>query len=99
MVMLDYLLRFIEEDAPNGDITSDAVIPEIICDAIIRAEQGGIIAGLEEASTLFSHFGVSVTHWQMTGIPFVRIVPSFHSKGMQKRFCSSKGPPSTSSEE
>jgi nicotinate-nucleotide pyrophosphorylase (carboxylating) len=62
MVMLDYLLRFIEEDAPNGDITSNAIIPEIICDAIIRAEQGGIIAGLEEASTLFSHFGVSVTH-------------------------------------
>ena len=41
MVMIDYLLRFIEEDAPNGDITSDAVIPEIICEAIIRAEQGG----------------------------------------------------------
>jgi len=62
MVMLDYLLRFIEEDAPNGDITSNAVIPEIICDAIIRSEQEGIIAGLEEASTLFSHFGVSVKH-------------------------------------
>jgi nicotinate-nucleotide pyrophosphorylase (carboxylating) len=29
---------------------------------VIQAEQDGIIAGIEEASTLFSHFGVNVTH-------------------------------------
>lgn len=62
MVVLDYLLQFIEEDAPAGDVTSAAIIPDITCNAVIRAEQEGIIAGLEEASTLFSHFGVSVTH-------------------------------------
>ena len=62
MVKLDYLLRFIEEDAPSGDLTSAAVIPDICCNAVIRAEQAGIIAGLEEASILFSHFGVCVTH-------------------------------------
>jgi len=65
--MLDYLLQFIKEDAPNGDITSAAVTPEIACDAIIRAEQEGIIAGLEEASALFSHFGVSVTSIAVDG--------------------------------
>jgi len=62
MVVLDYLLQFIEEDAPAGDVTSDAVIPDITCDAVIRAEQDGIIAGLNEAGELFSHFGVSVTY-------------------------------------
>ena len=60
MVLPDYLLRFIEEDAPNGDITSAAIVPDITCNAVIRAEHEGIIAGLEEASSLFSHFGVSV---------------------------------------
>jgi nicotinate-nucleotide pyrophosphorylase (carboxylating) len=62
MVVVDYLLQFIDEDAPNGDETSVAIIPDITCNAAIRAEQEGIIAGLEEASMLFSHFGVSVTH-------------------------------------
>jgi nicotinate-nucleotide pyrophosphorylase (carboxylating) len=62
MVLLDYLLQFIEEDAPSGDLTSAAIIPDITCNAVIRAEQDGIIAGLEEASLLFSHFGVSVRH-------------------------------------
>ena len=58
MVPLQYLLRFIEEDSPFGDITSDAVIPEKTCRAVIRAEQEGIIAGIEEASALFTHFGI-----------------------------------------
>ena len=65
--MLNYLLRFIEEDAPIGDVTSAAVIPDITCDAVIRAEQDGIIAGLEEAAELFSHFGVSVKHLAKDG--------------------------------
>jgi nicotinate-nucleotide pyrophosphorylase (carboxylating) len=67
MVILDYLLRFIEEDAPSGDITSAAVIPDITCNAVIRAEQAGIIAGLKEVSILFSHFGVSVKHLAKDG--------------------------------
>ncbi len=67
MVLLDYLLQFIKEDAPFGDVTSAAIIPDISCNAVIRAEQEGIIAGLEEASTLFSHFGVSVTHLAKDG--------------------------------
>jgi nicotinate-nucleotide pyrophosphorylase (carboxylating) len=58
MVPIQYLLRFIEEDSPFGDVTSDAVIPESTCRAVIRAEQGGIIAGIAEASSLFAHFGI-----------------------------------------
>ena len=58
MVPIQYLLRFIEEDSPFGDITSDAVIPDISTRAVIRAEQEGIIAGIAEARALFAHFGV-----------------------------------------
>jgi len=60
MVSLDYLLQFIHEDAPFGDATSDAIIPDISCHAVIRAEQAGIIAGIDEAVTLFSHFGIEM---------------------------------------
>lgn len=58
MVRIEYLLRFIEEDSPSGDITSDAVIPDGKCAAVIRAEDEGIIAGIEEACALFTHFGI-----------------------------------------
>ncbi|ASJ06409.1 carboxylating nicotinate-nucleotide diphosphorylase [Thermococcus pacificus] len=61
MVPLDYLLRFIEEDAPFGDVTSEAVIPEgTKAKAVIIAKQEGVIAGVEEAKALFEHFGVKV---------------------------------------
>ena len=58
MVPIQYLLRFIEEDSPFGDVTSDTVIPDKTCKAVIRAEQEGIIAGIAEASALFTHFGI-----------------------------------------
>jgi nicotinate-nucleotide pyrophosphorylase (carboxylating) len=57
---LDILLGFIDEDCPGGDITSVAVVPDIPCSAVIKAEEDGIVAGLEEARLLFSYFGVSV---------------------------------------
>jgi nicotinate-nucleotide pyrophosphorylase len=60
MTMLNHLLQFVDEDAPSGDVTSDSVIPDITCEAVIKSEQDGIIAGLEEAAELFSHFEVSV---------------------------------------
>jgi nicotinate-nucleotide pyrophosphorylase (carboxylating) len=56
--MINYLLTFIEEDAPFGDITSDTVIGEDECKGVITSHQSGIVAGLEEADMLFSHFGV-----------------------------------------
>jgi nicotinate-nucleotide pyrophosphorylase (carboxylating) len=67
MTELDELLRFINEDAPSGDVTSDAIIREVSCVAFIRAEQDGILAGIHEASLLFSHFNVSVTAGKKDG--------------------------------
>jgi nicotinate-nucleotide pyrophosphorylase (carboxylating) len=67
MELLIQMLRFIEDDAPFGDVTSLSVIPDITCNAVMRAEQGGIIAGLKEVSTLFSHFGISVRHGAKDG--------------------------------
>ena len=58
MVAPSYLLRFIEEDAPRGDITSEVILPDVDCTAVIRSEQDGTVAGLEEAQQLFTHFGV-----------------------------------------
>ncbi len=59
MILIEYLLRFLEEDAPFGDITSETVIPEDLeARAVIIAKQDGVIAGLEEAKALFEHFGV-----------------------------------------
>jgi nicotinate-nucleotide pyrophosphorylase (carboxylating) len=55
------LLRFVEEDAPSGDLTSSALAPLGRCRAEIRAKSEGVMAGIEEASALFSHFGISVT--------------------------------------
>ncbi|WP_297487536.1 carboxylating nicotinate-nucleotide diphosphorylase [Thermococcus sp.] len=61
MVPLEYLLRFINEDAPFGDVTSKAVIPGgMKARAVIVAKQNGIIAGVEETEALFKHFGVEV---------------------------------------
>jgi len=61
MVSIAYLLRFIEEDAPKGDITSDVIIPDVDTRAVIRSEDAGIVAGLTEATALLSHFTVRVT--------------------------------------
>ena len=60
MTDLDELLDFLKEDSPSGDITSEAIIPDVTCTAVIRAEQEGVLAGMEEASLLFSHFGVRI---------------------------------------
>ena len=59
MIQINHLLHYIDEDAPFGDVTSDAIIPEVNCSAVIRAEQDGIIAGLEEAAALFEYFQVT----------------------------------------
>jgi len=67
MVSLEYLLHFIDEDAPLGDVTSEAVIPDIRCRAEISAEQTGIIAGLCEATMLFSHYDVAVEQFAHDG--------------------------------
>jgi len=60
MIPLEDLLRFIREDAPWGDVTTDTVVPDVACRAVVRAKDRGAIAGLAEARVLFEHFGVTV---------------------------------------
>jgi nicotinate-nucleotide pyrophosphorylase (carboxylating) len=55
---IDRLLSFVREDAPFGDITSESILGAEWCVAVITAKDGGIISGLEEASSLFQYFGV-----------------------------------------
>ncbi len=57
-VPLEYLLSFIKEDAPFGDITSELVMPDIERPAEIVARQGGVVSGLSEAERLFVYYGV-----------------------------------------
>ncbi|MDV2481792.1 carboxylating.nicotinate-nucleotide diphosphorylase [Methanoculleus sp. Wushi-C6] len=67
MIPIEDLLRFIREDAPWGDVTSETVVPDIACRAVVRAKDRGIVAGLEEARRLFEHFGVTVREHTVDG--------------------------------
>jgi len=60
-VPLSRLLAFIEEDAPFGDVTTEAVLDDGACEARLRFREAGVAAGLAEATALFSHYGVTVT--------------------------------------
>jgi len=60
-VPLARLVAFVEEDAPFGDATSDAVLDDGTCTAILRFREAGVAAGLKEAGALFVHYGVSAT--------------------------------------
>lgn len=69
-VTLEYLLSFVREDAPSGDVTTDAIIPRnTCCSAVIIAKEEGIICGIFEACSLFTHFGVQVTGALQDGAP------------------------------
>jgi len=68
MVPIDYLLNFIREDAPFGDVTSETIVPDIDCRAIISIEQPAVVAGLDEASSLFQYFNVTVTQAVRDGL-------------------------------
>lgn len=60
MVDLEYLLSFIREDAPHGDVTSDIVIGDEFCHAAIISREPGIIAGIEETETICRHFNITI---------------------------------------
>jgi nicotinate-nucleotide pyrophosphorylase (carboxylating) len=63
----EYLLSFIREDAQFGDITSEALIGDIPCRAVITAHAAGVIAGLAEAAALFGHFGATILEHSTDG--------------------------------
>jgi nicotinate-nucleotide pyrophosphorylase (carboxylating) len=72
MATVEYLLNFIREDAPFGDVTSESIIPDIDCRATITIEQTAVVAGLQEASALFRYFDVAVELATLDGSPVHR---------------------------
>ncbi|MDD1653470.1 MAG: carboxylating nicotinate-nucleotide diphosphorylase [Methanomicrobiales archaeon] len=61
MIDLPELLRFIAEDAPRGDLTTETLAPLGRCRARVFLREPGVTAGVEEAGALFTRFGVAVT--------------------------------------
>lgn len=53
----DLLISFVREDAPSGDITSEAILGDISCQARIISRERGVIAGLAEAGVIFGAYG------------------------------------------
>ena len=60
MISLPELLRFIDEDAPSGDLTTDVLAPLGRCRARVFLREAGVAAGVEEAAALFTHYGVTI---------------------------------------
>jgi nicotinate-nucleotide pyrophosphorylase (carboxylating) len=60
MIPLPELLRFIDEDAPSGDLTTDVLAPLGRCRARVFLREAGVAAGVEEAAALFAHYGVTI---------------------------------------
>ncbi len=48
---------FLEEDVESGDITSEIFLPDRDGEAVITVEQDAVVAGLDEAITVFSILG------------------------------------------
>ncbi|MCL2785918.1 MAG: carboxylating nicotinate-nucleotide diphosphorylase [Methanomassiliicoccaceae archaeon] len=56
---MEHLERFLEEDIGYGDVTTDLLVPDIDGTASIMCENDAVIAGLEEAMTIFEQCDVS----------------------------------------
>lgn len=65
---VEYLQKFLAEDAPFGDITTTAVLPPSVnCRAQVRVKENGVIAGVEEAEMLCTAEGITATPLVMDG--------------------------------
>lgn len=65
---VEYLQKFLAEDAPFGDITTTAVLPPgVNCRAQVRVKENGVIAGVEEAEMLCTAEGITATPLVMDG--------------------------------
>jgi nicotinate-nucleotide pyrophosphorylase (carboxylating) len=61
MIDPDKLIGFLHEDAPYGDITSEALVPaDLGAKAAILAKEPCVIAGLEEAAFIFTYLGAVI---------------------------------------
>jgi len=60
-ILEEKILKFLEEDLGQGDITTLLTVPSgTIVEAEIVAKESGVIAGIEEALTLLEKFGFQV---------------------------------------
>ncbi len=66
-IPLDHLIKFVEEDAPFGDITSEYVLEKHTCKAEIIAKEDLILAGISDISRLFEHYGVRTSSQNKDG--------------------------------
>ncbi|MDR0778817.1 MAG: carboxylating nicotinate-nucleotide diphosphorylase [Methanomassiliicoccaceae archaeon] len=55
---MEHLERFLEEDIGYGDITTDILVPDVDGNADIVCENDAVVAGLEEAMTIFEDHGI-----------------------------------------
>jgi nicotinate-nucleotide pyrophosphorylase (carboxylating) len=55
---MEQLERFLEEDIGYGDITTDILVPDVDGKADIICENDAVVAGLEEAMTIFEDHGI-----------------------------------------
>ncbi|MDR0791117.1 MAG: nicotinate-nucleotide diphosphorylase (carboxylating), partial [Methanomassiliicoccaceae archaeon] len=55
---MEHLDRFLEEDIGYGDITTDILVPDVDGRADIICEGDAVVAGLEEALTIFEDHGI-----------------------------------------
>ena len=55
---MDDIDRFLEEDIRTGDVTTEMFVPDVLGHAIITCEDETVVAGLEEATEVFSRLGV-----------------------------------------
>lgn len=65
----DILKGYLLEDTGRGDITSEAVVPDVPCSAVIIAKAEGIISGLAEASFIFGFAGAEAVPVVEDGSP------------------------------
>ncbi len=67
---MDGLRAFLEEDVPNGDVTSETLIPATaVSKAVVTSGGDGILAGAEEAAWLFADGGLEVRSIKHDGDP------------------------------
>ncbi len=60
--------EWLHEDAPFGDITSDAFVPETAtASGRIIAKAEGVVAGVEVAARIFNHLGVTAKIHKVSG--------------------------------
>ena len=81
MIPLPDLLRFIAEDAPSGDLTTDVLAPLGRCRARVFLREAGVAAGVEEAAALFTHSGVAVLSAAPDGTPVEADAPLLSLEG------------------